>query len=648
MRILSILIYVYIIVITSSVQNLYASESRPVLQKPLIEELYANFPYYVEYLSETADFYSNLSPHEQQQLLNLRLYLKNQRQLPELHFTEDRQQFYLQENEPERMAKTTQEEWSPIEFNASMLADESMKITIPLMIQILIHELGHKLNESHLQADIDSLATKASLYFKAYTSEFKVGNIKFHALSLPIRWFPWVTPMEYGVSNRHRPNSAIFSEIPEQGFLSLTRAIYERLNQVSGAYWAAGDTQPQAFTDKQTYIYGWDVSRDRQISALVKVQKRLQPKDGKIFNFDYEVYGKSVYLDQHLVMTVSEDQQQLDIQTAPSGLLDLENTIQTSMQQEGRFYKLELPQNNLEEGLLLRLMTDQGPVLLAPEKSTDGAGPLVFRFQVSPNRAPGFIEIHSVVKSDGTFQFLDKFYWYATGSEMGSRFVNKAQARFMQMQVNTKWKKIKMENGFIRNRWGETAIRIQLQKYKKIRHIRLVWQMSRKHYQSHRLKQPYINNPFEQRYVQARGYFGGEHAVEYEFYEDVITEKQLQQGGRTLTIPLEFYPKHIKSDHTASYMMYMGGIMGSYTTQVTTQNILAEDLGDRQLVDILVTDENMETTSLVKEGQVLSFAFNKSGLSECEEYLLKRKQYYEFSDLNVKGSRRNRKPWTMP
>ncbi len=640
MRLLQILIFSCLVFITSSVQKINASEDYPSVYKPLISELYLHFPYYVEYLFHSSQFTSKLTPDEHHKLQQLRRYFAELRTLPELLFIQNREEFILEPAGKERMAKTTAEMYSSIDFNQGLLAEPQVKIDIPFVIQILFHEFGHKLNDEQYQADIDGLATKAALFFKAYTKQIMIAKgTQLHALSLPIDWFQWQQKDRNITSFRHRPNSAVFLQTQDGHFKSFTSAIFNKVASGAGVYWPAGETAYQAFTDSQLCIYGWDVSTTGKISAYVKEQKRLQPQQGRIWSFDQEVYGKSVGGDYQLAFSISDDQKHLNLQTEPLSSLDLAGAIETSLElQQSGDYKLILPEFKGNDPILLRLTTEDGPVFISAENNLGEDHPLTFRVKVNPKRAVGFIEVHSIAKPDGKLQFLDKSYWLVNGSPNVAREKSDVRARFMQLQINTKWKKLNSEKGLLRTRWGENAFRIQLEKFKKIRHIRFVWSMSRKHFQSYLLKTPFINNPFEQRYVESRGFHGAEHAIENDTYEEVFTERDIQQDDRTVTVPLSFYPRHIATTQTSHYMMNMN-MFGSHTFPVTTKKILAEDLGDRQLMDVLVTDEDLQTTSLLRDGESFSFLVNNSGLSECEEYLLRQRQYYDFSQVKVKGRR---------
>lgn len=610
----------------------------------LVQKLYDNMPFYFDYLTHSPAFMAELkNPVEQDQMTEIHNYFKTIHRLPELRFSESRADFFLQDTEAERLAKTTEEPNSPIDFNVGLANEKFIELDIPFLMQLLTHEFGHKLGAKGNQTAMDSLATKVAAYFKAYTSSLKVSEQQmFHALSLPINWFQLPHQLPYRIGSRLRPHNLMLVQDLNGKMQDLTDIIIGDVASSAGDLWPAGDTRDKAFTDIQIYFYGWDKASDGKITARSIEQKRLQPDSGPIYSFQNEVYGKTVRHAQQLVIVLEPEQRPV-VQGGTAASLDFLSTIHTELVEESPgHYRLILPDMDSKEPLRLRLTTGQGPVILEAEKSDSSSKPLTFLFQIPKIGSNEFIEIHSVVDAAQTQKFLDKFYWFAINKK-DSPSKNK-KLRSLQMEVNNQF--IDLAAGSdIWSRWGATSLKVELPNKNKIRQIRFVWNFTRKHFESYKLRRPFIYNPIEQSHVASHGGFGEEFAYEDVMYEDVVTENELQQDGHLLTVPMYFQPQHITVQETARYMMHSGSFFMSHIAlPVTTHHIKGEDLGHRRLVDILVTDENLETTSLMQSMEPLHVSFSASGLSPCEEFMLKRQHYDHSMFKNVKG---RRKPWVM-
>jgi len=642
------------VVITLFAQSLYANTEEKFDQQPLIEELFHNMPFYVEYLAETPAFTSILSDSEKERLKLLVDYFRSIKRLPELDLSQPRAKFFLEPypgepEEGEKIAKTNIDEYSPIAFNIEKIVAESIRFDIPVYIQTLIHEFGHKLPDSRKQQGVlDSLAAKAGVFFKAYTKELKISQRwSIQSLSLPINWFYW--PLMYDpyfqTSFRRRPNTIIFLKNESTGFQSLTEPIYERLAGNTGAIWPVRDTREEAFTDSQMHLDGWEMTSKGNITAYVRDQKRLQSIKGPRNPRIYEAYEKIVETEHQLQAQFFPEQNNLDLHVASKGQQDLGVAVRTVLEKESETsYRLTLPDYKSDKPIMLRLSTAQGLITIPSEKDQNS-----FRFTIPKKGSAQFVEIQSIQSASKGIQFLDRAYWFAIEKTPG----RETKAKFMQMEINkkilqhdsTKWRQIKGGQSLM-NSWGPTQFRIRLEKYRKIRQIRLVWAVHRLHFESHNLRRPHIFNPMEQRNVYAEGHFGTQFAEEYDIFEHVFPENLIQQymqDPRTLTLQFDIRPKHIKEYSQAQYMMGRGWFFRDHVETVTTHHIKGKDTGNWQLLDVTVTDENLESTSLLTEP--INIGFTNSGYPEhCEKWLLHREQYYDVDSLSVKG---RRKPWKL-
>lgn len=654
MRYLWAIVRIIAVVITLFAQSLYANTNPKFDQQPLIEELFHNMPFYIEYLAETPAFVSILSEGEKERLRLLVNYFHTIKRLPELDFSQPRSQFFLEPypgepEEGEKIAKTDIDEYSPIAFNMEKIDAESIRFDIPFGIQTLIHEFGHKLPDSKKQQGVlDSLATKAGVYFKAYTKELKISQRwSIQSLSLPINWFYWplMNDPYFQTSYRRRPNTIIFLKNESTGYESLTDSIYERVTDNTGALWPARETREEAFTDSQMHLDGWEITAKGIITTSVRNQKRLQSNKGPRNPHVFEAYGKSIETVHQIQAQFFPEKNSMDLSVAPKDRQNLGIAVRTVLEKESdTAYRLTLPDYKSDEPTVLRLTTAQGLITIPMEKDTNS-----FYFTIPKKGSAQFVEIQSVQSASQGIQFLDRAYWFAIGNAPG----RETKAKFMQMEINkkilqhdsTKWRQIKGGQSLM-NSWGPTQFRIRLEKYRKIRQIRLIWAIHRLHFESHNLRHPHIFDPLQQRHVYAEGHFGSQYAEEYDIFERIFPEGMIQQymqDPRTLTLQFDIRPKHIKEYSKTQYMMNTGWFFRDHVETVTTHHIKGKDTGNWQLLDVIVTDENLESTSLLAEP--ISISFTNSGYSEhCEKWLLHREQYYDFDSVQVKG---RRKPWKL-
>ena len=602
-------------------------------QEVLFRELLPQMSYYLEYFRQIGPSASNLSPAESGQLNQLIEVLRDRSH--SLNFSAPREEFTLKPGEPERVAKTTSVPGEPIDINSGMLSERSIELDIPMTIQLLIHELGHKLQDQKDQAVVDGLATKVSAFFKAYTQAVQIApDWKMHILSLPINWFYFSQPQWGYETYRLRPNSAVFFENATTGFESATDDVIGTMSGAAGvlnATHAAGEV----FTDHQTYLYAAEAKDGGAVSLIARQEKRLQPRDPRRMTYDQEVFRKSVRNDQTLVFRLRPDNKSFQIDVQPTVQQNMAESVPSQLEQlSPQEFRVVLPDIKGSQKPSLLVSTSQGPVWLAPEQSGDSPASFHLRIpQASPNE---YLEIQSVKSDGGSARLLDQSYWFAipTVSQPSER-----GAKFMQMQIDTKWRNVKLlpegnteDAKIIYQRWGDSPFRIQLQTFKKIRQIRFIWKMGRIHHQAQNLRQPWINDPFQRNYA-ARGYEGGEYAREYDTYEETFTAADVQQDDRTLTVPLKIWPRHDSWTEHRQYMTRMGSF-NTFTSNVAVEHITGEDTGYRELVDVQITDENFETQSLFKGVRPAVFFFNRSGKNPCDEFL-ERHRYTDHLALAV-------------
>ena len=165
------------------------------------KEAYANeafrgLPAYFDFLEKQVDFLQDLSPSESQQfrLIHdlLREHVLSGFPMPSqfsarpltIQFSRNPKLFQLAPGEPERSAVTSVEHTAPIFFNLRKL--NRPNISFLDVIQLLIHEVGHKLGKSKDQILVDQLSQKIRNYLQRFYIEKQTrSGLVVQLLSLP-------------------------------------------------------------------------------------------------------------------------------------------------------------------------------------------------------------------------------------------------------------------------------------------------------------------------------------------------------------------------------------------------------------------------------------------------------------------------------
>lgn len=101
-------------------------------------------------------------------------------------FSSNSQDFILPDGKPERSAKTNSDWATPIVFNKNILNNINSQIGLLDILQILVHELGHKLGDKKNQTAIDQLSAKLkSFLMRFYSVDFNKKGEQIEVLSFP-------------------------------------------------------------------------------------------------------------------------------------------------------------------------------------------------------------------------------------------------------------------------------------------------------------------------------------------------------------------------------------------------------------------------------------------------------------------------------
>lgn len=151
---------------------LFSSLSAFALERtPYITEAGKEIAYYFAFLKSDKDFVASLNPTEASQfsgIVQVTQALASQGG-PQFKFSNNPQDFILNPGEPERSAKTTEILSDPVFINLRKLNSPEETVTYLDVIQLLVHELGHKLGKNEVQTAVDSLAAKMIQRLSGYS-----------------------------------------------------------------------------------------------------------------------------------------------------------------------------------------------------------------------------------------------------------------------------------------------------------------------------------------------------------------------------------------------------------------------------------------------------------------------------------------------
>jgi hypothetical protein len=217
---------------------------REPTRRALVDTAFYQLPFAVEFLMKSPEFQSKMSPDEMDQLR--RLYRitaalalahqfsftigpdgfgmpPNDQGLPKLEYSDDPQKFKLNPTEPERSAMTQTALSEPIYINLRYLDSSAQDPSLMDVLQILFHEVGHKLGSEKKQAQIDSVSAKMVQFLKPYYQKLMLSEkLKLEALSLPIdftrmHFGPTATPLvviqENGHAEKHKLDLSRISDL---------------------------------------------------------------------------------------------------------------------------------------------------------------------------------------------------------------------------------------------------------------------------------------------------------------------------------------------------------------------------------------------------------------------------------------------------
>jgi hypothetical protein len=95
----------------------------------------------------------------------------------ELIFSADQSHFKVRPDEPLRTATTEDALDKPIYVNTEIINQPKLSLGFSDVVQILIHEFGHKLGpQAKVQASVDSMAAKMKAFIDSHTTSFRLSN----------------------------------------------------------------------------------------------------------------------------------------------------------------------------------------------------------------------------------------------------------------------------------------------------------------------------------------------------------------------------------------------------------------------------------------------------------------------------------------
>ncbi len=178
---------------------LFAREDQPIQRQDLFRVGFSQLPYAVDFVARSQEFLAQLTPEEKAQLAgiydvtesirngefwkrsdsngNLPDFLA-QKKWPVLEFSQEPSEFKINPGEPERLAKTTEVFTDAVRINEKYLNSQRIDPSYSDVLQILFHELGHKLEDRKNQAAVDSVGAKMIEFLRPYFQTFEVVNPK--------------------------------------------------------------------------------------------------------------------------------------------------------------------------------------------------------------------------------------------------------------------------------------------------------------------------------------------------------------------------------------------------------------------------------------------------------------------------------------
>lgn len=169
----------------------------------LAERVLLATPNILTYLGRDSAFQRQLDPQELEQLQKLLdLFRENRLRAASdfpggsvfelvrrfglsVEFSDRSADFVLNPQEPARTAKTTEIWTDPVVFNNTILSDPKVEMNVLQLVQLCVHELGHKLGAQKNQVAVDRLSAKVSNFLQRFYSSDSSGPLSVEALSLP-------------------------------------------------------------------------------------------------------------------------------------------------------------------------------------------------------------------------------------------------------------------------------------------------------------------------------------------------------------------------------------------------------------------------------------------------------------------------------
>lgn len=210
-------------------------------REALVTTAFAELPGIIQFLTRSYDFDQRLTVEERQQLHTLysitetialeKTFGATKQPMPKIQFSNDPKPFELAPGQPERSATTTSVLADPIMFNLRILNAPHFDASYLDILQILFHELGHKLGPSKNQLAMDSLGAKFIQFVKPYYQHALLdGRIKLEVLSLPVK----LAPSTYGAAPL-QPNLLV----QENGFVVSHRIDYSTVGAAAAQFTAS-------------------------------------------------------------------------------------------------------------------------------------------------------------------------------------------------------------------------------------------------------------------------------------------------------------------------------------------------------------------------------------------------------------------------
>lgn len=548
-----------------------------------------------------------------------------------LSFRDEQGYFRLDDpGQPVRTAVTTNDPRGDVLVNTKLINDPANLISYLDAVQLLVHEIGHKIGQGKNQEAIDAFAAKLRKHLESHVRKIDLRpgvSLTFvsGALVDSDRLLPEFAGR--GVAAFVETEKAVTDVSAEfaQYFRSQTRL------SVVGNWAQDGMGRMTALSIRDVQVLDDAPGGKLRVRAMIDRQETLIDKgSGSSFLASQHTNGYRKTKDYHeLDLTVRKDN------GLPAGVVFRRRYPVNTDAQIKDLVLRDLPESRVEvtgrlDGLQaksLRLMLEIGSDHIEIEGKLVEGSTDRYRFEW---KWPDAIEQKSVrVRSFVVNQ--EQIVYAAEGREidLSSRAREIDRMKLESVRVKTPFGYTRL-NDKARVAPGEFTIRLVFNSKEPLKEIRLGWGRTYQLYDPSR----YANNPpmnWDDR-VAAPRYMHGDNPEAYRSDYEVVHYTadeftQTRDGDRIIVdLPLKDELKSLRSYTRPTYTYHMGGAFGM-NMNMTRETIVGDDIGERYITHLSATNE-----SLQRLGIQTKFRYKIDRDAQLTEKQVREKEQKRFQD----------------